>query len=317
MLYRLRTLWRRLRRWLALRLGPAPGNWTAFHIDVAVARWTGWAWPWQARQWPCELFQPLSVRDGEATPLLLLLHGCKQQARPFAEAAGWTAAAERGRFRLLCPQQVRRANPWGCWNWFHPGAQRGRGELDVMREALAHVRAHWPTTGVAAVGLSAGGGLAALLAFHAHDVVDAVATVAAPPLLGSLPLHEPRKVMAQGLRGDPRLAVLGCRACAPLLVVQGDADEVVVPRCAEQLAQQAAAVLARAHGALTEQATEGGSDWQDASGRRRLSLRRLPGLGHAWSGAPGGHDYVQGDGPDLTGLVMGWLTAQAREAQPA
>ena len=41
----------------------------------------------------------------------------------------------------------------------------------------------------------------------------------------------------------------------------------------------------------------------------RLVLRRrlLPGLGHAWSGAPGGHPHVVRGGPPLTALTLSFL----------
>lgn len=304
--------WFRLRAWLAVRLGRWRGRWQVLALEARVARWTWWPWPWADQVWSAALYHPPGLASTEAAPLLILLHGCRQQAMGFAQASGWVRAADRGRFRLLCPQQREGANPYGCWNWFHPPAQAGAGELDVVLQALARVRADWPSTGVALVGLSSGAGLAALLAFHHAPEFAAVAVVAGPPLLGRGNLQDPRVVLRQGLAVSPGVATLLLRDCAPLLVLQGGADPVVAPVCAEQLAAQARTVLERTHGALQPQgaAPVGAQDWH-AAGRLRLRLQLLPGLGHVWSGAPGGHAHVERDGPDLTALVRAFLSEAA------
>ena len=85
--------------------------------------------------------------------------------------------------------------------------------LQALDAATAQVR----TGRVAAMGLSAGGGLAALLAFHHAERFDAVVTVAAPPLLGRGSLQDPRRVMKEGLAISPTLAALHIERCAPLL----------------------------------------------------------------------------------------------------
>jgi poly(3-hydroxybutyrate) depolymerase len=161
-------------------------------------------------------------------------------------------------------------------------------------------------TDVVAVGLSAGGGLAALLAFHHAEAFAAVVAVAAPPLLGRVNLQDPRQVMRQGLAASPTLAALGLAHCAPLLVLHGADDEVVTPRCAEQLAEQARGVHERAHGPLQEQAGDDGITWL-RDGRPVVQRRLLPGLAHAWSGGPGGHAHVLRDGPPLVRLALAFV----------
>jgi poly(3-hydroxybutyrate) depolymerase len=216
------------------------------------------------------------------------------------------AAAGRGRFRLLCPEQHERANHWRCWNWFHPPAQNGQGELQVVLQALDAATDHVRTSQVAAMGLSAGGGLAALLAFHHAARFDAVVTVAAPPLLGRANLQDPRRVMKEGLAISPALAALHLERCAPLLVLHGTADDVVTPRCADQLAQQALHVLGRRSVNLSAHALDDGEEHL-VGARLVLRKRLLAGLGHAWSGAAGGHPHVTREGPPITALALAFL----------
>jgi poly(3-hydroxybutyrate) depolymerase len=161
---------------------------------------------------------------------------------------------------------------------------------------------------VAAVGISAGGALAALLAFHYPERFRAVVTVAAAPLLGSFDVQNPAGVMRRGVALDPVLA-LGPeqKACAPLAIVHGTADAVVHPRCAEQLQLQAMESLRRAGRPVTPGAAAAGSNGitvTDCRANGDLLLRRIDvqGLGHAWTGGPGGHRYCERSGPPLTAL---------------
>jgi poly(3-hydroxybutyrate) depolymerase len=305
---RLRPLWLRLRHWLAKRLDLLRGNWFRFDVEAPVASWGWWPWPWpwNHASWTAALYRPAGLADTEEAPLVVLLHGCGQSAIEFAQASGFVAAARRGRFRLLCPEQRAQANAWRCWNWFHPAAQGGQGEQQVVLQALDAANAQVRTNRIAAVGLSAGGGLAALLAFHQADRFDAVVTVAAPPLLGRGNLQDPRRVMAEGLAISPTLAVLHLPRCAPLAVLHGDDDEVVAPRCAEQLVQQALHVMRRDAVELAEHALPDGAEYL-VGDRLVLRQRRLAGLAHLWSGAPGGHAHVARTGPRLTELVLAFL----------
>src|SRR5687767_10784021 len=54
----------------------------------------------------------------EHAPLVVTLHGCRQDARSYAAGTGWTALASRCGFALLAPEQVRTNNVRRCFNWF-------------------------------------------------------------------------------------------------------------------------------------------------------------------------------------------------------
>ncbi|MCU0950438.1 MAG: PHB depolymerase family esterase [Burkholderiaceae bacterium] len=320
----------RLRTWLRVRLALLRGAWRRGQVRVAA---TPLAPLFANHVWSYALYCPPGLRDDEAAPLVLLLHGCRQRALGFAQASGWVHAAQAQRFRLLCPQQRTRANLWRCWNWFTPAAQRGAGELDAMRALLdaAAARVAIADRGIAVVGLSAGGGLAALMAFHAAERIAAAVTVAAPPLLGRVSSQDPRDVMARGLLVAPVLALSGSAPVAPLLLVHGRADTVVAPVCGEQLAQQVHRAAERSGAAWIDRpalAIDGGTqtdalrrgdaqhaqhvqharDAQDAdSAALALRVVWLDALAHAWTGAPGGHPYVLSEGPALTPLVLRFL----------
>jgi poly(3-hydroxybutyrate) depolymerase len=169
------------------------------------------------------------------------------------------------------------------------------------------------------VGLSAGGGLAALLAFHAADRIDAAVAVAAPPLLGRANTQDPREVLQTGLQIDPALALAGTARPAPVLLVQGRADAVVAMRCGEQLAAQVRRAHERSGNALHADAAReaAGQHVTDYRNADRLLLRTvwIESLGHVWTGGRGVHPFVQRDGPALATLALQFL--RAATAPPA
>jgi poly(3-hydroxybutyrate) depolymerase len=244
--------------------------------------------------WHYGLYSPAGLRDDERAPLVVLLHGCTQRGLRFAHASGWMDLADAARVRLLCPEQRRVANQHGCWNWFHSAAQSGQGEVGVITAMIDDVEATMglDTSVIAAAGLSAGGAMSSLLAFHCARRFRAVIAVAAPTLPNA-----------------PRAETPGC---APLAIIHGTADTIVDPRCADSIQSRALDSLSRAGieaepgrvVADTESATV-----TDFRRRRRLLVRRidLHGHGHTWTGGPGGHQYCEPSGPPLTALCHDFL----------
>ncbi len=311
-----------LRTWLAVRLGLWQGRWQRGKVRVAGAHWL--PGPFAPRTWRFALYAPAGLADDEAAPLLIVLHGCRQQALGFAFAAGLTQLADRARLRLLCPQQRRLANPYRCWNWFAPQAQRGEGELRVIRAMLEAVERRVRVQGgaVAALGISAGGGLAALLAFHLPGRIRAAAVIAAPPLLGPFNMQDPRDVIKRGLLLPPATALdRQAGACARLAIVHGADDAVVSPRCAGQLQEQALESLRRGQFEVGrgETVASGAVTVTDFLSGTSLHVRRIEvaGLGHQWSGGPGGHPYCARGGAPLTDLCAQFLHEAGVLGQPA
>jgi poly(hydroxyalkanoate) depolymerase family esterase len=309
----LARLYARVRTWL-VRLGLLRGRWRRGRTTLEITRLVPGLRT--HRTWHYGLYIPAGLRDDERAPLIVVLHGCRQRALRFGEASGWVAHAEQTRVRLLCPDQRRWSNLFRCWNWFDPSAQRGLGEVQLVASMIDEVAqsVNVDAQSIAAVGVSAGGALAALLAFHHPDRFRAVATVSAPPLLiGNFSLQSPKLVMQHGLLRDPALALGGATtACTPMLIIHGREDTVVNPRCAEQLMAQAAESYRRA-GIQTERlernGTSGLGDVTEYHAGDALVLRRIeiPGLGHVWTGGPGGHPYCERGGPDLTAMCAQFL----------
>jgi poly(hydroxyalkanoate) depolymerase family esterase len=103
--------------------------------------------------------------DGPA-PLVVVLHGCTQDAAVYDHGSGWSRLADRHGFILLFPEQNRANNPMLCFNWFSGNDnQRGMGEAASIAGMIAAMKKAHPIDPqrVFVTGLSAGGAMAAVM----------------------------------------------------------------------------------------------------------------------------------------------------------
>ena len=222
-------------------------------------------------------------------PLVVLLHGCGQDPVAFAAETGWRDLADRHGFALLMPGQTEANNPQRCFNWFRPGdVGRDKGEAGSIRTMIETVvtRHGLDRSQIFVTGLSAGGAMTACLLASYPDVFAAGAVVA------GLPAGVANNVMSamsrMGGRGT-ELSAAGLADCARALapsgytgpwprlsIWRGEADTVVAPTNAEQIALQWTALT-------------GLSAAEETRGTRKtwgtptvMELWTLPGVGHVY-----------------------------------
>ena len=251
------------------------------------------------------LHRPPGVKRGEKLPLMVMLHGCGQDAKRFATSTRMNAIANRDRFLVLYPEQDRVANAQGCWHWFDTRSGRAQREADLILAAIdqACLLHGADRERVAIAGLSAGAGMAALVASRHPQRVRAVVMHAGVGL-GAAQSGATALAAMQGRRA-PSIALPG--ELPPLLVIQGDADAVV----ARTNARAAALAWAHAGGAregVPRVVQRGGrhamrvTDFR-RGGRSFVSLAEIAGLGHAWSGGAAGQPFSDPRGPDASRLA--------------
>ena len=82
-----------------------------------------------------KLFRPSAEKmpaAGQRT-LVVVLHGCTQDADDIARGTRFNEAAARDGFVVLYPEQPESAHPRKCWNWYEPGqGHRGAGEAAII-----------------------------------------------------------------------------------------------------------------------------------------------------------------------------------------
>lgn len=266
------------------------------------------------------LYRPPGIKFGERLPLLVMLHGCGQDANAFATSTRMNRIAQRERFLVLYPEQDRLANPQGCWNWFDTASGRAYGEAALIMQAIDQVCLLHPVDGtrVAIAGLSAGASMAALLVtrhpgrFKALVMHSGIPPGTAHSTLSALgAMH--------GRRGTLPLAAtpLGMAAVwPPLLVIHGDADGVVSPHNG-RAAVQAWAAAAGARAGI-ERSVQRGQRYPMAvtefkrRGSTVATLVAVSRLAHAWSGGLASKPFSDGQGPDASRMVWSFAARQFR-----
>jgi poly(hydroxyalkanoate) depolymerase family esterase len=242
-------------------------------------------------------------------PLIVMLHGCTQDADDFAAGTRMNdAARERGCF-VLYPVQSERANPQRCWNWFkHNHQQRGRGEAALLagmtRQVMA-LHAVEPRR-VCVAGLSAGGAMAAVLGQAYPELYAAVGVHSGLPAGAAADLPS----ALQAMNGGPQRPTTALPQ--PTIVFHGDRDTTVHPHNGE-------ALFGAGHAATAERArSANGRDYtrrvvRDADGRIVAEHWLVHGAGHAWSGGGPGGSYTDARGPDATREMLRFMLDQGRD----
>ena len=251
-------------------------------------------------------------------PVVVMLHGCRQTALAFARGTRMNQWADAGGFMVLYPQQSMTRQVQRCWRWFQPDALHGGAEADLI---AALIRSEIARHGldperVYIAGLSAGAGMAALVALRHPSLIAAVAMHSGPVVgdahsaasgigtmrRGSL---KPLLPLLEGV-ADPAVFRLGM----PALILHGQLDPAVAPRNAKQLFEQFRALNdPRPEDVPMERVLGLGTD----KAYRRVDLLRgrktvlrlceITRLEHAWSGGDPSVKYHARGGPDASALV--------------
>jgi poly(hydroxyalkanoate) depolymerase family esterase len=264
------------------------------------------------------LYRPPDVRIGERLPLMVMLHGCGQDANAFAVSTRMNRIAMRERFLVLYPEQDRLANGQGCWNWFDTSTGRAYGESALIMKAIDQVcLLHRADRGrVAVAGLSAGASMAALLVTrHPGRFKAVVMHSGIPPgtahsglsALGAMHGRRPTLPLAT--------TPVMMEACwPPLLVIHGAADHVVSPHNGFVAAQTwAAAAGARAQPVRNVQRGKrypmSVTDFM-RRGNTVATLVQVDRLAHAWSGGAGNKPFSDDQGPDASRMAWSFAAKQ-------
>lgn len=263
-----------------------------------------------------KLYIPSSYRD-EPLPLVVMLHGCKQNPDDFAAGTAMNALAEQQHCLVVYPAQARKANGANCWNWFegaHQARERGEPSIiaDIVREVMRTHRVDPQRVYIA--GLSAGGAMAAIVGAAYPDLFAAVGVHSGLAVGAARDLPSALAAMKSGAPAVPRAA--GGRDAPPVIVFHGDRDTTVHLRNGSQVLDQATG--GAAHANETERGdAAGGRGYtritrRDADGRAIAEYWVVHGAGHAWSGGSSKGSYTDPKGPDATREMLRFFYANPK-----
>ena len=276
---------------------------------------------------PYKLYVPTSYRDAPM-PLLVMLHGCKQDPDDFARGTRINEVAEEQGFLVAYPAQSTHANGSNCWNWFEPRQQARAGAepsiiVGIVREVGKAYRIDERSVFVA--GLSAGAAMAVILGDTHPDVFAAVAAHSGLPHAAAhdvasafAAMHGATQSAAASL--GPRARSPAASRAVPTIVFHGDTDAIVVPRNGAAIVEQAVSKLVSERGLLTRQmqpCVANGrrctrTTYTDRDGLAVVEHWTVHGGGHAWFGGSNSGSFAEPQGPDASREMMRFFVSHVK-----
>jgi poly(hydroxyalkanoate) depolymerase family esterase len=225
-------------------------------------------------------------------PLVVVLHGCTQDAAAYDHGSGWSKLADEQGFAVLFPEQQRANNPNLCFNWFLPGdVTRGSGEVLSIREMIEHLVADHglDRSRVFITGLSAGGAMAAsMLAAYPETFAGGAIIAGLPHGVARTVPEAFDRMRGHALPSVPDLQHLLVSASPhrgpwpTVSIWHGSADQTVAPSNMDAISAQWRGVHAVGDrpdavtrtGRLTRQV------WRDAGGMPVVETNLVAAMGH-------------------------------------
>lgn len=264
-----------------------------------------------------KLYIPSSY-TGASMPLVVMLHGCGQDANDFALGTGMNALAEKYQCLVAYPEQCCGANWNRCWNWFDEAHhQRGRGEPGLIAGITEKILAEYSVdrTRVYAAGLSSGGAMAVILGRTYPDLFTAIGCHSGLAHGSATDSYSAFVAMRDGA-GTCALADSAPCTSPPIIVFHGDLDATVNVKNSAAVVRQTIDDYTMG---TTEESKEVALLEETGEITGRVFTRRIHtgnegrvvaehwtvhGAGHAWSGGSRHGSYTDANGPDASEEIL-------------
>lgn len=125
-----------------------------------------------------KVYIPAGLSKTKKAPVVVMIHGCEQNAEVFAAGTRIVKWADKEKFIVLLPEQNQEYNPYKCWNWVLPVNNSKYGETQVIVEMLDKVLARYngDENRVYAAGMSSGASMVNILGNCYPDRFKALAS---------------------------------------------------------------------------------------------------------------------------------------------
>ena len=271
-----------------------------------VASFTKHQFVFEGVSYPYRLYVPSATNANisQPMPLVVLLHGCKQDALDFSNGTAMNTLAEEQQVMVLYPEQITSANALRCWNWFEPGHQQAERGEPGMIAALTQkiVQQHGgDARRVYIAGLSAGGAMAAVVSSLYPDVFAAVGVHSGLAAGAARDVMSAFGAMRSGAKGHAPPVI-------PTIVFHGSADKTVHPDNGEHITDAALAAL-KASGLQLHKSQDSTAReaYSTVDGKPYIENWRIDDGTHAWSGGDAKGSYTDPDGPSASAAMLAFF----------
>lgn len=286
-------------------------------------------------------YVPSGYNPNCPVPLVVMLHGCTQNADDFAAGTRMNELAEENTFIVLYPEQSFTGNYNKCWNWFQPAnQQREKGEPAIIAGMVETIKNRYAIDGsrIFAAGLSAGGAMSVILGVTYPDLFAAIGVCAGLEYRAARHVIGAYAAMAKGgpspiKQGRKAYDEMGRHAAVmPVIVFHGDQDGTVALKNAEQIITQWAVTNDLAQdgqltGWLDDQADDiltgyvpEGREYQhykyeNDDGKVIMEKFIVAGMDHAWPGGSPEGSYTDPKGPDASRIMWEFFMSHTVEKE--
>lgn len=262
---------------------------------------------------------PQADRRG-ALPLVMVLHGCKQDHEDIERISGFNNVADESGFIVAYPyvtsyRGMRIINCWG-W-WFDREIHRGAGEVEDLWQMIEEIGTHHKIDKqrIHVTGLSSGAAMTvAMLVAHADKIASGAAVAGLayterPEAVRHLFNRRPRNKPVNSIVSAMRTELGDNPRTVPLNIIHSQNDQTVDIQSAKNLRDSWAQCFGidLNRGSQVEQGETGNTDWQqtqylNGSDHSRIETLFLSGPGHGWYGGKPG-DFSFTEAPDISRLI--------------
>lgn len=249
-------------------------------------------------------YDPFETTDTLNRPMVVVLHGCNQNAKTISELSGWNKLAKLYNFYVLYPEQKRINNGSDCFNWFqYEDIQKNKGESASILSMCAYMQKNFriDSTKIFVTGMSAGGAMTVVMLAAYPDKFSAGASFAGGAYKSAGSALEALNVIQgkfQQTKETIRTAVTEenpdfSNDYPSLYIYHGTNDKVVNYKNADQLVKQWKSLFPSEPLSVSETEnfkTINGltvKSWENQKGIVRIKLYTMKDLGHYYMIKPG------------------------------